>query len=124
MSQVDDLDSALQEDGEDCILRRLVGKSPTTNNDLPVRANVRSYRLRANLLVNDMAQYDLVAIMSPTEIKNSNGAWPGDGSTAECDLYPRKGDKLIVQGRVRAIDVAELVKTEEGVVRIELMLLG
>jgi len=101
-----------------------VGVAPVAINiDVEVLAAVRSYR--PDELVGDIRQTDSLAIISPTPIGRAQ--WPGGelptAGVADPSL-PRKGDKLVVAGRVRSIEFVAPIYIAGELVRIELRILG
>ena len=120
---ITDLDAALAEDGEEIILRRVAGAA---NIDVKVQANVRLVT-REEELVDGITQDDIKVIVSPTQIAAAQ--WPGGGVDAAAPFnvdrsQPKKGDKLIYQGRVYRVEQAISIKVAGQVVRIELMTMG
>ena len=119
-----DLDDDLAESGEDIVLRRVVGTLPNTVNvDVTVRAVVRSYQ--PDELINGITQTESLVIISPTQIATAQ--WPGGelpSSTVANPSLPRKGDKAVIAGRVRNIEVAQPFVVEGELVRIEMRVLG
>ncbi len=120
------LDRALARNGENVTLRRTVGVgNNTVNIDAPVRAFVRSYRLRDELIAGDLRVDDLLVTISPTGIAKAQ--WPGGQthpSAGEEDDLPVKGDRIIAGGRVRRIDVVATFKVTGKIVRIEMRAVG
>lgn len=122
--EVEALDAALKTAGADIILRRVVGMAPNSINiDVTVRAAVRSYQ--AAELVGDIKQTDSKVIISPTQIAQAQ--WPGgelpSSSVADPSL-PRKGDRMVIAGRVRNIEVVDPFYVDDELVRIEMRVLG
>lgn len=117
-----DLDDALSEAGEPCVLRRpgFAGMTPDPV-DVAVMARVRTYRPAQ--IVGAILQGDSVAVLSPTEIIAAGwpGADPGDGTDAR---VPREGDQIVVAGRVRSIVSADPVYMAGALVRINLQVRG
>lgn len=119
------LDYALAVAGQDILLRRVIGQGTNVQNiDVPLKALVRSYQPVE--LIGGIAQTDSKVIMSPTEIARAQ--WPGgevqSGTVADPTL-PRRNDKLIVDGRVRNVEVVNPIVMPGGVrVRIELRISG
>src|SRR3954464_11365478 len=119
---IDALDGALAAVGEDVVLRRIVGTGANVANiDVTCRAAVRSptaQELRAGFV-----QTDSVVILSPTQIRAAQ--WPGGvpAGTVHPEL-PRKGDKLRIQGRSRAVESVNPIFVAGELVRIELRVLG
>jgi hypothetical protein len=114
------LDAALAQAGEDAILRRIVGTAPNTINiDVVVRASVRSFQPVE--LVGGISQTDSHVIISPTQIANAQ--WPGGelpSPTVANPTLPRINDRLIINGRVRSIQVVDPIYIGGELVRIEM----
>jgi hypothetical protein len=122
LSHISALDRGLAARGEDVVLRRIGGSGATaTSVDVTCRAVVRGYRPEE--LVGGIAQGDSQVILSPSEIRSSG--WPDpDGSPSGSASLPRKGDKLIVQGRMRTIEAAAPIQVAGELVRIDLQVRG
>ena len=88
--------------------RTVVNASPIV---IETRAFVRGYR--PNELVGGITQADSQAILSPD-----------DFVAAGLDPLPRKGDKLVIAGRLRIIEVANLTRVGTEVVRLDLRVIG
>jgi len=119
------LDAALEANGEDIVLRRVVGVQPNTLNiDVTCRANVRTWRLKEENLVAGIAQAVDIVVISPTPIARAQ--WPGGVPVGQLTdpSVPRRLDKVIIAGRVREIDAVEPIRLSGQVVRIELQVLG
>ena len=117
-----DLDFALSEAGEPCVLRRpgFIGMTPAPV-DVTVMARVRTYK--PSQIAGATLQGDSTAVLSPTEIIAAGwpGTDPGDGTDAR---VPREGDRLIVAGRARAIVSADPVYIAGVLVPINLQVRG
>lgn len=123
---ITDLDDALQESGENVILRRIVGVTDTVNIDVTVRANVRLVR-GPDELVGGIGQDDLRIIISPTQIAAAQ--WPGGGVDPPAPFnpdrsLPRRGDRVIVKGRMYRVEHANPMAVLGQVVRIEMITKG
>jgi hypothetical protein len=124
--EVSALDRALARAGEDIIIRRVVGTLPNTVNiDVNVRALVRSYSPEE--LVGGITQTDSLVIISPSEIDRAQ--WPGGQAATMAPFnpdtrLPKKGDKAIIQGRLRNIEVVDPFLVQGELVRIEMRVLG
>ena len=123
------LDAALVEAGEDVILRRTVGTQNIVNIDAKIRAHVRALipRNQNGEQVTGLSQDHLRVLTSPTEIKNAQ--WPGGGIDASAPFnidrsLPRRGDRVIIKGRVYHVDVSNPIAAAGEVVRIELLVKG
>lgn len=86
------LDRQLAIHGEDILLRRETKGAGTLliPFDCGVRAKVRDYT--AAELVGELQQGDSQVILSPSEMTDRQ--WPAP---------PRKGDKVVIKGKVRAV---------------------
>jgi len=114
------LDNALLRGGSDITLRRITGTVPTlTNVDVTVRAAVRSYQPQE--LVGGISQTDVQVTISPTQINAL--PWPGNGETASTTVsdptLPRRGDKFVIAGRVRNIEVVDPIYIDGTWVRAD-----
>jgi len=123
--EVHELDKSLVVDGEDVVLRRIVGTVHQVMVDVVCRAFVRRYQ--AQELTDMIIQGDSHVIISPTQIIDAQ--WPGGqpihASDATLDhRVPRKNDKLVVQGKVRNIETAEPIYIANELVRIEMTVRG
>lgn len=113
---VEMLDRFLVENGEDAVLRRLVGLGPAAvSQDLGIRAHIRG--LKEEELIAGMSQDDRILIMSPTEILAAD--WPGGVFS-----LPRKGDKAVVSGTVSNAEFVKPIRLAGQVVRIEMRIRG
>lgn len=122
--EIAELDRSLAEDGEDIILRRVVGTTNQAFNDVKCRAFVRGYA--ANELVGGITQQDSKVILSPTQINRLQ--WPG-GQPPNVTGDPRipskaRGDKAIIGGKVRSVEAATGIPIDGTLVRIEMRVLG
>lgn len=125
--EIAELDKSLAEDGEDIILRRVVGATNQAFIDVTCRAFVRGYA--ANELIGGITQQDSKVILSPTQINAAN--WPGGQpvSNAQFQADPRipsknRGDKCVMGGRVRNVESATGIPIDGVLVRIEMRVLG
>ena len=116
----------MAQDGEDIILRRVVGQGATTANiDVKVRASVRAFRPEE--LIGGISQTDSLAVISPTQIKDAQ--WPG-GQPVTTGRYkgipwlPQNNDRAVIQGRNRAITFVKPFVVGGEIVRIELTIAG
>jgi hypothetical protein len=122
-----ELDRALELDGEDIVIRRLFGTQLIPLN-VECRAFVRNVGNQE--LIAGIAQENSNVIMSPSQIIASGwpGPWtPSANETVEPDIdrrVPRKGDKCVIQGKARNIDIAKPIYVDNELVRIELRVLG
>lgn len=122
LSHINALDRGLSARGEDVVLRRISGSGASiTNTDVTCRAVVRGYRPEE--LGGGIAQGDSQVILSPSEIRASGWPDPG-GSPSDAASLPRKGDKLIVKGRMRTIEAVAPIQVAGELVRIDLQVRG
>jgi hypothetical protein len=119
-----DLDAALAENGEDIILRRVVGTANQVFIDVPCRAFARGYAPQQ--LVGGITQTDLFVILSPTQIDRAQ--WPG-GQPPSVNTDPRvpnknRGDRAKVRGVWRMVEAAQGICIGPALVRIEMRVVG
>lgn len=124
-----ELDKSLAEDGEDIILRRVVGTTNPVFNDVTCRAFVRGYD--ANELIAGITQRQREVILSPTQINRAQ--WPGGqpplGHPQHVAGDPRipsknRGDKCIIGGEPCAVEAGTGIPIDGVLVRIEMRVLG
>lgn len=104
------LDDALARRGETVVLRRYTAPSgdPRPKTDISAKASVRADK--GEELVGTIDQTWSKAVVSPTGI---------------AALLPiRKGDKLVVQGRERNIELPKPILIADVLVRIDLFISG
>ena len=127
MDMIGSLDSFLRTAGEDIILRRTTAGADA---DQTVRASVRAASLtrsRNNQLMDGTSQDDLLIVMSMSEIRASG--WPNVGA-AQAAPYnvdvsiPRRGDKVIVKGRLYRLEVVNPIAVANEVVRVTMTTKG
>lgn len=123
--EVSQLDRSLAVDGEDFVLRRVIGTTNLANIDVVCRGCIRGYL--PHELTTSIIQGDTKIIMSPTQIIAAQ--WPGGlpviSSNAALDhRVPRKNDKVVVQGKPRNIEAASPIYLANELVRIELQTRG
>lgn len=118
------LHQALLSAGEDVVLRRPAGTSPTdTHVDVTCRAAVRSYRLHTETLQSGVRQADWMVIISPIEIFATN--WPGSSAALKPDpQLPRRLDQLIFHGTKHTIEAVDPIYVAGVLVRIEMHCMG
>lgn len=119
------LDDALADDGQDVVLRRVVGQGAgMVNVDVVCRAVVRPYRLREDELAGGISQTVLLVSISPTQIATAQ--WPGGsmpGQTVAPSL-PRRNDKMIIDGRLRNVEACVPISIGNVAVRYDLSVTG
>lgn len=122
------LDEMLESDGEDIELRRLVGQQL-----IPIKVICRALvRRRTNKeLVGSIVQDDDWIILSPTQIIAKG--WPGPWTPSPTEStqnpdrdyrLPKKGDKAMIDGRARNIEIVKPIYIDNELIRIELQVLG
>lgn len=112
-----DLDQALEEVGEEIILRRTFG-TELMPIDVKCRTILRGYQPQE--LVGEITQQDQNFILSPTEINNHR--WPGYFSTQSKnvdDRIPRKNDVIISTRGNLSVQAAAGFYVNDILVRIE-----
>lgn len=117
------LDDALAEAGQIITLRRVVGLPPSpTSYDIVLPAHVRGYAPQE--LAGGIQQGDSKVILSPSAILAAT--WPGAGSATDGTdpRMPKVGDKVIIQGRLSAVQAAVPFYAQDILVRIELQVRG
>lgn len=120
-----DLDRKLRSRGQDVILRRITGTTNQANVDCTCRALVRGYR--ADELAGGIIQGDSLVILSATDIIAAQ--WPGGQAVTSPPgvndpRVPRKGDKVIVEGRIRNVEAADPIYVAGDLHRINLQVRG
>lgn len=123
--EIAELDRSLAVDGEDFVLRRVVGTNSPVNTDVTCRGVVRGYQPQE--LTTNIIQGDAKIILSPTQIIATSwpGGAPATGANAALDhRVPRRGDKAVVQGKVLNIEAAAPIYLDNVLVRIELQIRG
>jgi hypothetical protein len=123
------LDGALAIAGEDVRLQRLTG-TQLIPFEVECRAAVRNYD--AKELIGPITQDQSEVILSPTEIIRKS--WPGpqilkagsspQAPTTQDRRVPIKGDKVVIAGKPRAIEVSTPKYVDGELVRITLRVLG
>lgn len=116
-----ELDDALDEVGQDVILRRV--DAPI--EDVTVRTVMRAFRPEE--LVGGITQRDVLAIISPTQIRLAN--WPGVNDTGVAPFNPPvwlpiPNDRLISLGRMFTVTYVKPFVVDDEIVRIELTCRG
>lgn len=116
------LDRAVARTGETIILRRTTGTNPQTWIDVELMAVVRGYKPVE--LVGGLAQTDAFVALSPTDINRAQ--WPGGQSpSATGDArVPRKGDRVVMQGRARNVETVAPIYVRGELVRVEMRVIG
>lgn len=120
-----DLDAMLRSDGQQVTLRRIVGTTNQTAVDCQCWAFVRGYK--ANELAGAIIQGDSAVILSATDIIEAQ--WPGGQPVTspppETDpRVPRATDRVIIEGRSRAIISADPIYVGGELHRVNLQVRG
>lgn len=120
-----DLDQMLRTDGQEVILRRVVGTTVQTSVDCTCMAFVRGYRPEE--LVGAVIQGDSEVIISATDIIAAQ--WPGGEPVQSPPVVsdprvPRAGDRVVVAGRVRAVISAAPIYVANELHRVNLQVRG
>lgn len=120
-----DLDQFLAADGQDVILRRLTGTTNQVAVDCPCRAFVRGYQPKE--LAGGIIQGDTHVILSATDIIRAQ--WPGGEAVtnppaATDPRVPRKGDRVIIEGKARTVEYASPTSVNGILHRIDLTVRG
>lgn len=119
----------MAEDGQDIVLRRVIGQSQATQQfiDVTCRAFVRGYA--PDELVGGITQQDSRVVLSPTQINAAH--WPGGQvvSTAQFQADQRvpdknRGDICFIDGRRCSIEAAKAVIIDGALVRIDMQVRG
>jgi hypothetical protein len=118
----DDLDQELAAEGSDAELVRVTGTTNQIRFTAAVRAYARGYFPRE--LGNEIIQGDTKVIISPTDIERAQ--WPGAQvlNSVGDNRVPRRGDKIVIQGRERMIMAATPFYIDGELVRLELQARG
>lgn len=120
-----ELDAALAQYGQSVTLRRVTLTNGVRSNfDAPCKASVRNYQPQELVTGTALIQGDSLAVLSPTDLRNSG--WPGTQTELATDdqLIPRKDDKLVVSGRERNVQAATPFFIGDALVRLELQCRG
>jgi hypothetical protein len=113
----------LEQHGQIVELRRLTG-TQAISFAVRVRAFVADYAPQE--LVGEINADDSSVIVSPVEIEASG--WPGPevpaGSTQQDLRVPRRGDAVVIAGKVRTVEEAKPKYLDDVLVRIDMRVLG
>lgn len=118
-----DLDAALAEDGEWIEIHRLVG-----TQQIPIKVDCRAFvrGITAAQLAAGVKQDSSNVIISPTQIIEKG--WPGPNSSATPTTtdrrVPKLGDKAVIAGKTRQIEVSLPIYVDGELVRIDIRVLG
>lgn len=112
-----DLDEHLASEGQNVILQRVTGGT-TVAQAVTLRAFVRGYQ--PDELVNGITQQDAKLIFSPTGLASFNA-----GAAAGLDIrVPIKGNRVVINGRTRAIEAGVGIYVAGTLVRVEAAVKG
>lgn len=117
------LDATLDVGGSDLTLRRIVGTLPNVAYiDAKVRGSVRSSGTRE--LASGIAQAVSQIVLSPSGIAAAQ--WPGgsDPNAPVDPALPHRGDRVIIEGRIRDVEAVNPIYIDGTLVRIDLEVLG
>ena len=112
-ADIADLDAAVEEAGQDVVLKRITGTSNQASLEVTVRAAVRGYRPNDIVAGSGIIQGDRKVIMSPTQMRDRQWPWP-----------PKNGDKMIINGATVSVQAVNQVVVGNEMVRIELQVRG
>ncbi len=120
-----DLDAMLASFGQDVILRRITGTTNQVAVDCPCRALVRGYQPKE--LAGGIIQGDTHVILSATDINRAQ--WPGGEPVTNPPALtdpriPRKGDRVIIEGKARTVEFAFSTSINGVLHRIDLTVRG
>jgi hypothetical protein len=122
---VDDLDRSLAEEGEDIVLRRVIGAN---KDEVTVRAHVRSFRLNAEAIAAGIYKQPFVVIISMTQIRAQG--WPQHAPTPGAPPFnvdpaiPIIGDVAIVKGAPKTVKSADPMAVDDEIVRVKMIVDG
>jgi hypothetical protein len=105
------LDRLLQQAGQQVDVVRVTGTTTQTRQTVTVTAVVRDFQARD--LVPGLIQGDRLVILSPTTLVAN--AFP---------LPLRKGDEVVIGGRIHIVQSANPISAGDQLVRIELQVRG
>ncbi|MHB2265664.1 hypothetical protein [Aliihoeflea sp. PC F10.4] len=106
------LDRLITKHGQTIALRRAVANAPAI--EATVRGSMRGYRPEE--ITDGIAVGSSQVILSPTVLKGT----PFEDESN----WPRKNDKVVINGRVRNIEAPDPVKIDDVLVRLNLTVAG
>lgn len=120
-----DLDQMLRSDGQQVTLRRVTGTTNQVSVDCQCWAFVRNYN--ASELAGAIIQGDSAVILSATDIIAAQ--WPGGQAVTNPPgvsdpRVPRATDRVIIEGRARAVISAEPIYIGGELHRVNLQVRG
>ena len=117
------LDRQLAASGQDIVLTRTVaGGGPVS---VTCRAQVRSYQPHELVAGTGLIQGDSLVVISPTQIAAAGWAGPQVGGQPDVRIPDKnKGDKVVIAGRTRAVQMAWGTYLAGELVRIEMQVRG
>lgn len=123
MDLVGDLDRALNDAGEDIVLRRKVSN---VFQEVTIRAAVRLAN-KPDQMMSGTTQDDLKIVASMTQIKATG--WPGTGNVGSAPFVvdsqiPRRGDEVIVKGMRYRLEAVNPIAVKNSVIRLVMMAKG
>lgn len=117
--EIADLDFSLAADGQTVTLAR-------GSASVQCAAFVRTRQLIPNEpLVDTLSQQEFLVIISPTQIDEATWPAPANSPPLPVDQrIPIKGDRIIIAGRMRAVQSVLPMFVADVLVRIEMKVLG
>lgn len=122
---IDDLDDSLAREGEDIVLRRVIGAH---KDEVTVRAHVRSYRLNAEAIAAGIYKQPFVVIISMTQIRAEG--WPQHAPAPAAPPFdvdpaiPIIGDVAIIKGGPKTVKSADAIAVDSEIVRVKMIVDG
>lgn len=122
---IDDLDASLAEEGEDIILRRVIGG---VNKEVTVRAKVRTFRLQASDIVTGISKVPYTVVISMTQIRAAG--WPVGAPAPAAPPFnvdpaiPVIGDLAIIKGAPRTAKSVDPIAVNDEIVRVNMLVEG
>lgn len=121
------LNRDLKRKGERITLRRYAGTNIQIFTEVELRAFVRGYTPQELAAGSGIQAVDSFVILSPTALFAAQ--WPGGQQPLAPPFnpdphLPKKGDRAIIQGRMRTVEVASPIYDGDELVRIEMRVLG
>jgi hypothetical protein len=126
-SAIASLDNTIAQHGQSVRLVRMDGKTAQVLCQANLSAIVRGYSSTTALAGTNQIQGDTVVTVSPTDLDREG--WP----TANPGIYPpidddpripRRGDRIVINGRQRNVESAEPFYINDKLVRINVTVRG